>query len=251
MYFTYDPNENIFIIEDEDTRLREGTSHLGAHMFNVYSYGRASIKSDDQIGGYFTNIGGDVRLENQGMFVVEAASTYAPPFGTEDQQVTLGNLVLHYEIELQERGLDEDLSRTLYASPSVSTTITTVFTNITVTGLNLKVNKSWISSVIGSSFEQWNLAILIPINSLYNDTQNDYINVITRDTSDAGVSLFNRGSVWYLASWDDDTDYLDIYSNFGDALENRPGCQVTSAQVGTDTITGHFNIWVYDMRLFS
>jgi hypothetical protein len=245
-YFTYDPNENIFLQDDEDTRLREAMSHLGAQMFNVYTYGRTSIHNDDSSEFYFVHIGGDSRLENQGTFNIAAGSTFSPPLSTEATSITLGNLILHYEVELKERGLDEDLSDTFKGSVTLTSTTTVTLSNFTGSTAPLAINNSYWLLAFGFNLMPWHIVIVKTLSTWLSG-----VNPILVDTphTKSSEQAFTRGSIWYLRIFTYDDSKIGIYTNLGDALEEILPASSASNLTGTDVMSGSAVVWVYDIRI--
>jgi uncharacterized short protein YbdD (DUF466 family) len=250
-FFTYDPNENIFIEQNQDTRLREAMSHLGSSMTNIYSYARTHLVEDDQISSYFCHIDGDVRLEQQGMYYMLAASTFSPSPGSDQGTLTIGNLIMHYEIELLERGLDEDPSTTTITEWVAETELLTYFTNIGGTNVApIKILSGPFLSLIGFTLNDYGLnhiSIIIPQLTLYNQTAGHQILVNTEEDNE--LPLLSDGSVWYITLSPEDSDYMDIYTSIGDALTHDPGIRVVNTNAGTDEFTFRAVIYTYNYAL--
>jgi hypothetical protein len=252
MYVQYDVEENISVISDPETKLRETMSHLGAKMFNVYTYGRSHLEDDHQIKMYDFETGNDPRLENQGAFNILAASSFGSPSG-EQVDVVLGQILVHYELDLFERGLTDDPSETVVSPVSFSGTVTNAFTNIDpVTTGPLVFNKSFISTVLGFNPKISDLIIFkvsqtllvgagTPVNKVQGRTQNH------GDSSP--LFLFEKGSVWYIYPWVDQPDkYMAISDSLDTAMVREKDFNLNSALTGTNVISCAGTFYVYSLE---
>jgi len=193
MYFEYDVEANISVLGDGDLRLREAMSHLGSHMFNVYTYGRTSLVDDGQVDAYFLETGDDPRLEQQGSLVVMATSTFSPiDIDTAGDYKTMGNLIIHYEMELTERGLTNDPSTTLVGLIPLSTTATAIFPALNV-GQPIQIRQSYLSLYLGRIVRVNEIVIFRVATSL---TINGVLQTVSTESS-GSVDLLQQGQIWY------------------------------------------------------
>jgi hypothetical protein len=251
-FFTYDPNENIFTLTDSDTRLREAMSHLGASMTNVYSYARTSIVQDDQVDSYYCRVDGDSRLEQQGVFYIMAGSS----FEGEDveTELSLANLIFHYEVELIERGIDEDSSTTLEGHMNgASGTLSAIFVGGVGDTLPAQFTKSGMEAILASagitvSLRPYHLIQMIPVETVMDTTTATTFNVFAEEMPSTGGTLLSAGSVWYIKMSDSDVDRQDIFTNIGDALLGHVNVFWNGSKTSTDTVTFFAKVWVWDTR---
>jgi hypothetical protein len=251
-FFTYDPNENIFTLTDSDTRLREAMSHLGASMTNVYSYARTSIVQDDQVDSYYCRVDGDSRLEQQGVFYIMAGSS----FEGEDveTELPLANLIFHYEVELIERGIDEDSSTTLEGHMNgASGTLSAIFVGGVGDTLPAQFTKSGMEAILASagitvSLRPYHLIQMIPVETVMDTTTATTFNVFAEEMPSTGGTLLSAGSVWYIKMSDSDVDRQDIFTNIGDALLGHVNVFWNGSKTSTDTVTFFVKVWVWDTR---
>jgi hypothetical protein len=251
-FFTYDPNENIFTLTDSDTRLREAMSHLGASMTNVYSYARTSIVQDDQVDSYYCRVDGDSRLEQQGVFYIMAGSS----FEGEDveTELPLANLIFHYEVELIERGIDEDSSTTLEGHMNgASGTLSAIFVGGVGDTLPAQFTKSGMEAILASagitvSLRPYHLIQMIPVETVMDTTTATTFNVFAEEMPSTGGTLLSAGSVWYIKMSDSDVDRQDIFTNIGDALLGHVNVFWNGSKTSTDTVTFFAKVWVWDTR---
>lgn len=134
MAVTYDPIENWSnLATNPDVLMRIFMSHEGSNISNVYSYGRAFlVRQPDTLKEYFVEEGEDARLEMQGNFVIVAASGFTPYDGAMEQ-VTLGNIIMHYDCTMTERDVDDELAEPVkYVGVSVTNQFQTLFTSATI-----------------------------------------------------------------------------------------------------------------------
>jgi len=245
MYMDYDIENNISVIGDLDTRLREAMSHLGSRMFNVYTYGRTSLEDDNQLDSYYFETGIDPRTENQGVLNVIATSTYAPVNSAEGAIISLGNIIVHYEIELFERGLNNDPSVTQSGTYEASSAvINQVFAGYGADSPLRILQTTW-SNQTGVILKESQIAIYIPTQSW---TMNSLpINVNTK--SGENIHLFTKGSVWYLFSMTDFNayQYIGISDSLSSAMIGVADVYLTAAISGQDLCEGSGNYRTYSL----
>jgi hypothetical protein len=248
LYFSYDPEENNFLLLDQDDRLRRSLAHTGAIDFNVFSYARCTLVDDKMIDNYFVNLEGDVRLENQGTLYVVAGSSYSPSMLAPTEEVLeLGQILIHYELELEERSLVQDLSNVISSSAALSTTLAAMFVNYDVAEAPLYILDTFWTSLIGQ-LEPWQLIIVIPTITLVSAAS--AFSVENDNTPDGGVSLFIKGSVWYLRSSSEDFTQLRIFDSLEGAMTETSFFHTTpgSVHAGTDAVQVAFRYWIHDTR---
>jgi hypothetical protein len=247
MFMTYDPEQNIFVLSDEDTRLREAMSHTGAQMFNVYTYGRCHLDDDKQLDWYDFETGNEPRFEMQGVFNIMAASIFDPITVDPGDLLTLGNIVIHYEIELVERGLTDDPSTTLNLTwqNGGSTAWNTVFDpNFLLTTGPCAISQSYWASLFGGPLSYEYIIVAIPQIPL-NTTGGLHL-VKTQNTP--STYLFGAGSVWYLYPWFDSANtWIGVSDSLSTALLKEKDTYLLSAVTGTDLIQFKIPIRAYKL----
>lgn len=241
-FFTYDPNENDFIAQNSDTRLRDAMSHLGASMTNVYSYARTHIVEDGQLDCYFLDVNGDPRLEEQGTFFLLAGSTFPGDGG--NSYYAIGNLILHYELELKDRGMENTDSQTTKYLTVITTTITTWFSGITANA-PMYIKTASFNTGISPPAEPYNLFVMVITKQLRDDTAGTSIIVDTEVSEN--TTLFGKGSVWYLKLMEDPS-LLGIYTNIGDALTSSNTVICANNLTGGNNMSMDFTLYQYDFR---
>ena len=245
-FFSYDPNENIFVDNTSDERLREALTHLKASMTNIYSYARTLLVEDETIDGYFCRVDGDSRLEQQGQFYLMAASTFTPPSG---DKLPLGNLVMHYEVELIERGLDEDTSTMVSGfkidqTPTVSNFFGAFTDNVITT-----IGTSWIAGNTGVTMRPYHLLIITFTQALTDTTDSSNFNVFAEDSPDTNMVLGTRGSVWYARISRDSLNYVNLFTSLGDALLGTSPVISSTTHTGTNSTSFELFYQVFDTRM--
>lgn len=251
MYFSYDPEEHNFLNIDQDDRLRRALAHLGAVDFNVFSYGKATLVDDKQIGDYYLNLQGDVRFENQGTLYVVAGSSYSPSMlAPTEIDLELGQLIIHYDLELEERALVEDVSSVLQVTTAMGGVInsTLVSTNDPTVPFGFLVSE--LNTLLGTTLQLYHVVVIIPSVTFLHGAgvATNSMLVRTDNTQDGGVPFFNKGSVWYLKIDTNSTVNAQIFDNLEGALTEVGPAHVVNAITQTDVISGSFRAWVYDTR---
>jgi hypothetical protein len=196
MFYSYDPDDNIFTNMNGDIIMREAMARQGSHMFNVYTYGRVHLVDDGTLDWYFFRSGGEARFENQGQLFVMAASTFSDQLG--ENQITLGNLVIHYEVEFCERSLSDLIEIPSYQVINHPGIWQELFMN-TLAGMPLQVDMSelrmLIPALVGVT-TGWMLVIVCNETALLDGNP---MHVHTSEfPSGIGVTLFELGSIWYI-----------------------------------------------------
>lgn len=251
MYFSYDPEEHNFLNIDQDDRLRRALAHLGAVDFNVFSYARATLLDDKQIQDYYLNLQGDVRFENQGTLYVVAGSSYSPSMlAPTEIDLELGQLLIHYDLELEERALVEDVSSVQVGIGVMSGVIdlTLVATDDIAVPFGFLASK--LNTLLSTTLQLYHLIIIIPSVTFLHGAgvATDAMIVRTDNSPDGGIPFFNKGSVWFLKMDTSNTAFVQVFDNLEGALTEVGPAHTVTAIAQTDVISGSFRAWVYDTR---
>jgi len=236
MTFTYDPVENwTGITSDTDTLMRTFMAHKGSNIGSVYDCLRAVFyKNEDTLKDYFTEEGEDARLEEQGSLVIVAASRFTPYDG-EAEVVTLGNIILHYDITLHARDI-EMMSSSVEKVTNVSASGQTwaqVFTSGTI-NVPLSFVAAFMSligvTVSSAGYYMFRILGTLTINSV----------VVGLNTIEGQAAAY-AGAIFF--------GYCDINNgatywvqNEGDAIEKNSEKRITLLSTLTTSQTAAFNM---------
>jgi len=241
MLCTYDPIENFTLVPDFDSRVRIAMAHKDANMFNVITYGRSSLsQSEDTLKYYETGVGEDERLECQGVWILMAGSTYSP-FDQTATTITLGQIVMHYEVELSVRDLID-----------IPTPIATVMNTISATGANLFVTMTAEDYMefkgAGVNGFPGLLANQIMIFTVYKFLNYTGTAVQVYDYHSEGYNAFSEGMVLFGYTEKDDGT-IHVCSSIDTATnKSKEQCCIFATTYNTaSTYTAIIHISIYNM----
>lgn len=236
MYVVEDPNENPTLQVDPDVRLRIDMAHKGAHMFNVYTYGRCFLTHDtDAYDWYYIYNTDEPRLNNQGQLFISAASTYT----NEAEEITLGQIIMHYDIEFEARTMNN-------AEPGPT------FVEIEFTGEEFQLifgdtTQGQPYNLYGSA----NLGAFEDIIYIFRITETFTQNSVTltcnTELGDA-IPFFAQGSVWY-GTCESTGTRITIYPSLDDALSDHSPATLTSNITGTNPLVGAASVTLYPRNI--
>lgn len=249
-YVANDPEENFSLLGDQDMKLRAYMAHHGCTMWNAYNYGRISYTDDQTFGEYFTGEAEDARLQTQGLFIVAAASTFSPFDGTS-ASISLCQVVLHYDIELCIRKLEEaTLSAESfilnpqeeqwqnvfrYADANEPVSFLSSFCDAHFPSIDKDVDQVFIMRTIERWTSSDDTAVPIPVDTVFGNTY-----------------LFDIGSVWYgrWKHYGGDVNLFSIYPSIGAALEHEEDTTVFLTTHGNEgLVNGALEVTIYNLEL--
>jgi hypothetical protein len=231
MYIVEDPNENPSLITDPDTRLRNDMAHKGAHMFNVYTYGRTFLtKGNDSYNWYFIYNDDEPRLNNQGQFFIVASSL----FTNENTSLTLGQIIMHYDIEFTARTMNDNMPGPRYIDYEIVNFFEDHFVNF-----QQGEPYAFVSSTNLPGIENMVYVIRCTRELLVGGSP-----VSCNTELEDGIQFFSQGSVWYATCKATNT-HMEIYPTLDDALTGNQPATLAANITAAAPVTGHVYVSLY------
>jgi hypothetical protein len=245
-----DSDINPFLYDGESLRMRRLLSTDDAKSFNVFSYCSVGLTIDSQYGAYYTKLGEEPHVEIQGLFILAAGSSFDPPASVEEGAwFTIGQLVLHYEVELFEPNLYMSsalIDRKEWALAGTEL-VSAMFINYASSSNVFALAASPLETFLGYTLERYHLIIAFPFNE-WTANSNPIV-VLSPDTPNLTQSLFPRGGLAYLRCNKDSTLMIDVHYSLSFALNDTPEIHLDSALTGTWTVAGGLILYIYDTRM--
>lgn len=237
MFVSHDPNENNFITTDSDSRLRMALAHKGSHMFNVYTYGRCSLSMDeDTLKSYFVSESDEPRLSNQGQLFILAASQY----NNDNQSLTLGQLIVHYDVELSARNVEDITPGNPTVYVTLNGTWNTYFAGVSQgAAIGLKST----GDVPSSSSKLY-------IFRVHSTLDLGGYPVLVDSTTGTDQTFLSQGSIWYGAA-PVDLGLIYFYPSMDTAQQNDQAAATLSVNItGTLTTLCTISVEILDLSRY-
>jgi len=104
-YMTYDASANPTMLSG-DQLIRTAMAHQGASLCQVFRYSRIYMDEEHLKQPFYTAVTDEARFEMPGVLYIIAASDISAGLSTTTVNYPAYNVIIHYEIEMWERGLD-------------------------------------------------------------------------------------------------------------------------------------------------
>jgi hypothetical protein len=254
-FFSHDINENFTLSMSSDERLRRALAHSQAIDANVYNHVRAIFVDDKQIDGYYNNMEGEPRFENQGAFYAVAGTSFSPSMlAPESVDLDLGHILVHYDLILEEPNMQNELGSVQSGSLSIDGAL---FSAWWAGNTDPNVPFGWIVTALnlamGVSINQTNLLIVIPEITLLCGTGTATVPLLvdTPNVPVAGVDFLSKGSIWYGRVDYENVQFMQWFDTLSAALSDQPGAHVQISHPNTDVFSVNFRWWLYDTRIFA
>ncbi len=240
-----DGDENPSTIPDQDVRLRRYMGHKNANFFNIMTNGRAVLgENDDTNKFYYLDNHNNPTDENQGAYMLAAATTFPPSDGSSEV-ITVGQLVVHYKTMFLDRNDQFDDHISIRSIATINNSVTLSFAYL-LTGEQV----AFLSTIPNSASP----AITFNTSTIYILIVHDLLRVnavsITCQTSNGNaIPLMSQGSVWF-ASWITNTStgvgYFGIFDSLEDAILRLHGkCCLNQTLTGANAVTCTFEVSTY------
>jgi hypothetical protein len=223
-FVTHDPDENITIATSEDAKIREAMARKGAEIWNCMTYGRVHYTDDGTYGWYFTGDADNAESAIAGTMNILSDSTFLPFDGTQTS-LTIGQIMLHYELHLCDRiydNRDDDDAGEVLFNTGATVATDTYFSGLTSDDLVGSTSAEF-AAMFGTTprmYHIFQLKVLTPFLSGATPVTPSQIN-----TSNGSHRFFGAGSIWWAFCVANGTDVNVYYTNkLSDALNRNATC---------------------------
>ncbi len=186
----YDADDPLNLVVGSDVRRREFMSLDGANVGKVMDFLRTDLRcNEDTLLDYFVHPGDNGRQFMQAYMPVMAFTTFDPV--TTETTKTLGELIIHYEMELDARSIDRETLPIATTTLTMNNTAANLFTNIAAQNQVAILPAAYTGTL---TMRPGYVAVITPLTN-FQSPGPVYQAVDT--SSGANIRLFSQGSVWF------------------------------------------------------